>query len=95
MYLRGNEFITNIFLLGLDSKDSELVLRQKVFGKNKITLSQSKSFWSFVWEALQDKTLFMLEISAFLSLALSFYNPPREDEMDKSFLRVFFAFKFI
>ena len=31
-----------------------------------------------VWEALQDVTLIILELAAVISLALSFYKPPKE-----------------
>lgn len=31
-----------------------------------------------VWEALQDVTLIILQVAAIVSLALSFYKPPRE-----------------
>lgn len=67
---------------GLDSVEANISLRQRVYGDNKITFKSSKSFLALVWEALQDKTLLMLEISAILSLALSFYKPPQEEELD-------------
>ena len=35
-----------------------------------------KSFLELVWEALQDVTLIILIIAAFISLGLSFYKPP-------------------
>ena len=31
-----------------------------------------------MWEALQDVTLIILQVAAIVSLALSFYKPPRE-----------------
>ena len=58
-------------------------MRQRIYGDNKITFKSPKSFMRLVFEALQDKTLMMLEISAIVSLALSFYNPPQEDELDR------------
>ena len=58
-------------------------MRQRIYGENNITFKSPKSFGQLVCEALQDKTLMMLELSAIVSLALSFYNPPQEDELDK------------
>nr|XP_043634391.1 calcium-transporting ATPase 2, plasma membrane-type-like [Erigeron canadensis] len=42
--------------------------RQEVFGINKFTESAQRSFWMFVWEALQDMTLMVLGACAFVSL---------------------------
>ena len=33
-----------------------------------------------VWEALQDVTLIILQIAAAVSLALSFYKPPKNED---------------
>jgi hypothetical protein len=43
-----------------------------------------------VWEALQDVTLIILQVAAVVSLALSFYKPPKkEDEVvGKQFLTI-------
>ena len=33
-----------------------------------------------VWEALQDVTLIILQVAAVVSLALSFYKPPKKED---------------
>ncbi|KAI3441010.1 Calcium-transporting ATPase [Psidium guajava] len=49
--------------------DSELLKRrQEIFGINQFAESEPKSFWLFVWEALQDMTLMILGVCAFVSL---------------------------
>ncbi|KAL6013090.1 Calcium-transporting ATPase 2, plasma membrane-type [Asimina triloba] len=53
---------------GLSSNEDELRVRQEIFGINKFTESQLRSFWVFVWEALQDMTLIILGVCAFVSL---------------------------
>lgn len=52
------------------STDNETVLtrRQELFGVNKFQESEARSFWLFVWEALQDMTLMILGVCAFVSL---------------------------
>ncbi|XP_004511843.1 calcium-transporting ATPase 2, plasma membrane-type-like [Cicer arietinum] len=51
------------------SVDSDLLnRRQEIYGINKFTESQAKSFWVFVWEALQDMTLMILGVCALVSL---------------------------
>ncbi|OWM82104.1 calcium-transporting ATPase 2, plasma membrane-type-like [Punica granatum] len=42
--------------------------RQEIFGINKFAESEPRSFWIFVWEALQDMTLMILAACAFVSL---------------------------
>ncbi|XP_071705758.1 calcium-transporting ATPase 2, plasma membrane-type-like isoform X7 [Rutidosis leptorrhynchoides] len=42
--------------------------RQEIFGINKFTEAAQRSFWVFVWEALQDTTLMVLAACAFVSL---------------------------
>lgn len=68
--------------LGIDGTDDEIKLRKQVFGSNKLIAITSKSFLSLVLEALQEKTMIMLEICAFVSLALSFYHPTNESSSD-------------
>jgi Ca2+ transporting ATPase len=34
-----------------------------------------------MWEALQDITLIILIVAAVISLGLSFYHPPEDDEL--------------
>ncbi|KAF5798826.1 putative P-type Ca(2+) transporter [Helianthus annuus] len=47
---------------------NELTPRQQLFGINKFTEAAQRSFWVFVWEALQDMTLMVLGACAFVSL---------------------------
>ncbi|KAL3813687.1 hypothetical protein ACJIZ3_014955 [Penstemon smallii] len=54
---------------GLSTTDSEaLNRRQEIYGINKFQESEPRSFWVFVWEALQDMTLMILGVCAFFSL---------------------------
>ncbi|KAJ6378456.1 hypothetical protein OIU78_028656 [Salix suchowensis] len=54
---------------GLTTADSDLLnRRQEIYGINKFAESQPRSFWVFVWEALQDMTLMILGVCAFVSL---------------------------
>lgn len=54
---------------GLTTTDSDLLnRRQEIYGINKFAESQPRSFWIFVWEALQDMTLMILGVCAFVSL---------------------------
>ncbi|KAK4347897.1 hypothetical protein RND71_034236 [Anisodus tanguticus] len=52
------------------STDNETALtrRQELFGVNKFQESEARSYWLFVWEALQDMTLMILGACAFVSL---------------------------
>ncbi|XP_043713443.1 calcium-transporting ATPase 2, plasma membrane-type-like [Telopea speciosissima] len=53
---------------GLTTSDDSLNRRQEIYGINKFTESQARSFWVFVWEALQDMTLMILAACAVVSL---------------------------
>ncbi|WZZ76921.1 calcium-transporting ATPase 2, plasma membrane-type-like [Brassica napus] len=53
---------------GLSTDAAHLSQRQDLFGINKFAESELKSFWVFVWEALQDMTLMILGVCAFVSL---------------------------
>ncbi|KAI5684450.1 hypothetical protein M9H77_05678 [Catharanthus roseus] len=53
---------------GLPADDEALSRRQEIFGINKFTESVPRSFWIFVWEALQDMTLMILGVCALVSL---------------------------
>ncbi|XP_061338881.1 calcium-transporting ATPase 2, plasma membrane-type-like isoform X2 [Gastrolobium bilobum] len=53
---------------GLSSDTDLLNRRQQIYGINKFTESAVRSFWVFVWEALQDMTLMILGVCAFVSL---------------------------
>ena len=82
--------LANYDSIGLDSKRQyDIDLRERLYGINKIEFKSSKSFLKLVWDALQDKTLIMLEVSAILSLALSFYDFPQDEQLDEgSFAKV-------
>ncbi|XP_017981357.1 PREDICTED: calcium-transporting ATPase 2, plasma membrane-type [Theobroma cacao] len=53
---------------GLTSDSGLLNKRQEVYGINKFAEPETKGFWLFVWEALQDMTLMILGACAFVSL---------------------------
>ncbi|KAL9992562.1 putative P-type Ca(2+) transporter [Helianthus debilis subsp. tardiflorus] len=51
--------------------DKDLTCRQKLFGTNELfTEREQRSFWVFVYEALQDMTLLVLVVCAFVSLII-------------------------
>ncbi|KAJ6661588.1 hypothetical protein lerEdw1_013827 [Lerista edwardsae] len=60
---------------GIRGTPTELVIRKSVFGENFIPPQKPKTFLELVWEALQDMTLFILEVAAIISLGLAFYQP--------------------
>ncbi|XP_062921290.1 plasma membrane calcium-transporting ATPase 3-like isoform X4 [Mobula hypostoma] len=64
---------------GLSGNPADLDKRKLVFGQNFIPPKKAKTFLQLVWEALQDVTLIILEIAAIISLGLSFYRPPGQD----------------
>ncbi|KAM3844690.1 plasma membrane calcium-transporting ATPase 2 isoform 2-T2 [Vipera latastei] len=64
---------------GLPGTTADLDKRRLIFGKNFIPPKKPKTFIQLVWEALQDVTLIILEIAAIISLGLSFYHPPGEE----------------
>jgi magnesium-transporting ATPase (P-type) len=64
---------------GLDGTD--LDLRRQVYGSNVIPPKPPKSFFRLMWEALQDITLIILIVAAIISLGLSFYHPPEDDDL--------------
>ncbi|GLT45270.1 hypothetical protein SLA2020_191110 [Shorea laevis] len=49
---------------------SSLATRQKIYGLNRFTEKAPKSFWMFVWEALQDITLIILMFCAAVSIGV-------------------------
>ncbi|KAJ0500045.1 putative P-type Ca(2+) transporter [Helianthus annuus] len=53
---------------GLAMDDKDLTLRQQLYGTNEFTEREQRSFWVFVFEALQDMTLMVLAVCAFVSL---------------------------
>lgn len=65
---------------GLDDTVENIRLRKQIFGTNKLIAATSKSFLTLILEALQEKTLIMLEVCAFISLAMSFYHPTKNTD---------------
>ncbi|XP_023334000.1 plasma membrane calcium-transporting ATPase 1 isoform X2 [Eurytemora carolleeae] len=65
---------------GLPGDNSDLEHRRDYFGSNTIPPKPAKTFLALVWEALQDVTLIILQIAAAVSLALSFYKPPKNED---------------
>ncbi|XP_022950893.1 calcium-transporting ATPase 2, plasma membrane-type-like [Cucurbita moschata] len=55
---------------GLDGDADALNRRQEIYGVNKFAESEQRSFLVFVWEALQDMTLMILGLCAFVSLVV-------------------------
>ncbi|KAI3451927.1 hypothetical protein Pfo_008592 [Paulownia fortunei] len=53
---------------GLSTDSESLSRRREIYGTNKFQESEAQSFWVFVWEALQDMTLMILGVCAFVSL---------------------------
>ncbi|KAL6642216.1 hypothetical protein ACP70R_020397 [Stipagrostis hirtigluma subsp. patula] len=49
---------------------SDLDTRQNIYGANQYAEKPSRSFWMFVWDALQDMTLIILMVCAVLSAAV-------------------------
>ncbi|TNN46164.1 Plasma membrane calcium-transporting ATPase 3 [Liparis tanakae] len=69
---------------GLDGNSEDIDRRRQVFGSNVIPPKKAKTFLKLVWEALQDSTLIILEVSAIISLGLSFYSPPDVERINCS-----------
>ncbi|XP_062196062.1 calcium-transporting ATPase 2, plasma membrane-type-like [Phragmites australis] len=55
---------------GLPASEEKLESRQEVFGINRFAETETRSFWVFVWEALQDMTLMILAACALVSLVV-------------------------
>lgn len=68
----GIEGITQKVCVSLNDGVSEkdLSRRQDVYGFNQFVEKPSRSFWTFVWEALQDLTLIILMICAVVSVVV-------------------------
>lgn len=71
---------TDYCRLGLSGSQVDLDHRRETFGSNSIPPKPPKTFLQLVWEALQDITLIILEVAAIVSLGLSFYQPPPDEE---------------
>ncbi|XP_013791136.1 plasma membrane calcium-transporting ATPase 2-like, partial [Limulus polyphemus] len=65
---------------GLSGSAADLEHRRETFGPNVIPPKPPKTFLQLVWEALQDVTLIILQVAAFISLGLAFYEPPANIE---------------
>ncbi|KAH0729993.1 hypothetical protein KY289_001181 [Solanum tuberosum] len=55
---------------GICTSADLLSRRKEIYGINKFIESPPRSFWIFVWEALQDTTLMILGVCAFVSLVV-------------------------
>ncbi|KAF7043817.1 hypothetical protein CFC21_053128 [Triticum aestivum] len=55
---------------GISMREDLLVQREQIYGVNKFAESEPRSFWEFVWDALQDTTLIILAACAFVSLTV-------------------------
>ncbi|XP_057973636.1 calcium-transporting ATPase 1 isoform X2 [Malania oleifera] len=53
---------------GIPTSEHLLNQRKEIYGINKFTEGPVHGFWFFVWEALQDMTLMILIVCAFISL---------------------------
>ncbi|XP_074592985.1 plasma membrane calcium-transporting ATPase 2-like isoform X6 [Brevipalpus obovatus] len=65
---------------GLSGDTKDLDTRRTAFGANLIPPKPPKTFLQLVFEALQDMTLIILEVAAVISLLLSLYSPPEDEE---------------
>nr|GMC48186.1 calcium-transporting ATPase 1, chloroplastic-like [Ipomoea batatas] len=55
---------------GISTSEDSLSRRKDIYGINRFTESPARGFWIFVWEALQDTTLMILGVCAFVSLVV-------------------------
>ncbi|XP_028772746.1 calcium-transporting ATPase 2, plasma membrane-type-like isoform X2 [Neltuma alba] len=55
---------------GISNDSDQLIKRQEIYGINKFIESEARSFWVFVFEALQDMTLMILGVCALVSLVI-------------------------
>ncbi|XP_021889616.1 calcium-transporting ATPase 1 [Carica papaya] len=55
---------------GIDTSEHWMNKRKEIYGANKFAESPVRGFWVFVWEALQDTTLMILAVCAFVSLVV-------------------------
>ncbi|XP_022652986.1 plasma membrane calcium-transporting ATPase 2-like isoform X4 [Varroa destructor] len=60
---------------GLTGDERDLEGRRNFYGANSIPPKPPKTFLQLVWEALQDMTLIILQVAAFVSLVLAFIEP--------------------
>ncbi|CAF1094635.1 unnamed protein product [Adineta ricciae] len=66
---------------GLDSNnEQDLEQRREAYGRNEIPPKPMKSFLRLCWDALHDMLLIILLVCAIVSIGLSFYRAPKEDD---------------
>lgn len=53
---------------------NDILLRRSVFGTNALPEPISKSFFQFMWEAVQDRTLIVLIIAAIVEIGIGVYK---------------------
>ncbi|XP_041021359.1 calcium-transporting ATPase 1-like [Juglans microcarpa x Juglans regia] len=63
----ANKLATSVNI-GIPTSEQLLNQRKEIYGINKFNESPPRGFWIFVWEALQDTTLLILVVCAFVSL---------------------------
>lgn len=88
-------FCLFINFTGLSGDEGDLSVRLAAFGRNEIPPKPPKTFLHLMFDALQDVTLVILIICAFISFALSFYHPGGdtfESEIKPSKLKSYFLF---
>ncbi|XP_042501331.1 putative calcium-transporting ATPase 11, plasma membrane-type [Macadamia integrifolia] len=68
----GVDSIARKIRVFLDSgvNSSDIPLRQKIYGFNRYTEKPPRSFWMFLWDALQDLTLIILMVCAVVSVGV-------------------------
>ncbi|KAI3930346.1 hypothetical protein MKW92_019166 [Papaver armeniacum] len=55
---------------GISGDDDDILSRKNIFGSNTYPQKKACTFWNFLWEAWQDRTLIILIIAAAASLGL-------------------------
>ncbi|XP_026451794.1 calcium-transporting ATPase 10, plasma membrane-type-like, partial [Papaver somniferum] len=55
---------------GITGDDDDILSRKNIFGSNTYPQKKSRTIWSFLWEAWQDRTLITLIVAAAISLGL-------------------------
>ena len=57
--------------------------RRAQFGANRLPPAESTPFYMLVWEALQDKTLIILIVAAFISIGIGIYDEVHNNKLIK------------
>jgi len=71
------------FLSGLEGDAEDVEQRIDKYGVNVIPQKPPPSFLQLCWEAIQDPLLIILSVAAFITIGLSFYEPPPDDVAGK------------